>query len=362
MMTDTITLYLQDMQLTSGFEQTLTHSNIWERSHSKPYETTFEEELEQRDYMLNGVSSLVNVEKHVFQGEERTINGKKMLVKTIANSSEVRIQTTKQTAKAKPVFYVEDGYSPKNEELSKLGYRNAREIAEERSLRVTDMLSKLTYHANRQTNIIIFILDETKCYKSTWNAIFNAIVNNKSVIVRIGKATFRNVKYGTKAFATLSNMFWNLHRENKMKIAERRIMENKSIRLSELPYTTLSLNRVIVANLITNLWELDNITSDTDAKVVTETFTAYLKGHLESTRAIGITVREHQNGVYTEDEYTYQMRKTSGDELLDNIIALPLEIQEILIPLLTIEVREVESFGNEDYFSSQVDEYEDYAY
>lgn len=352
--TNTLDLYLQDKALTSDKEQTLTHSIMWERSHSVPYETTYEDDMQARDYMLYGISALVNVEADDDFGTLSKINGKSHYTKTVKSDDGVTVFHTKQNAKAVPIFYSENANHPLVEVCTNANYRNVYDIAKERSIKVSAMLSKLCYHRNRQSNIIIFIVDTQRCYKQTWSAIFNAIVNNKAVVVRFGNHSFKHLAYGNEEFNTLSDMFWSAHRENKYQSMSNRKIENEALRLSQLPYTTLNLNRAIVAELVSNLWELDYIAKETDFKVVLETFTAYLKGGLESTRAIGITVKESY-----ETEESYLMRQSAGDELLNNIVKLPLEILEILVPLLTIEIRTVESFGNEDYLESL---YEDEGY
>ena len=273
--------------------------------------------------------------------------------------TKIEIQTTKQNSKAIPVFYVEDmkDVSTIKSYLAQ-GWKDARAIGVERFLLPEErlltgfslqkaieaasykQLSKVCFHANRYTNVVIFNL--STFHPKSLGQIFNAIVNNKMVLVRAGKATFKNLQLDTPEYIELSQMFSQAKKQRITEWQAAKVKRNTEFKLSEILNHELTDKRLAIANILAQLWELESPTSTYEFNLLMETISTYFKLEIPATRPIHISLKSD----YDSDD-AYEMNQQSGDLTLDQIISLPIEVQERIIPLVTIEVGSFESYGNE---------------
>ena len=262
------------------------------------------------------------------------------------------VQTTPQSKTAKPIFLFENRYDHKGmKQYESQGWLNASKVAQARGMNVDNYISKACFHLNKTTNVIIFNL--SILMNKTLGQIFNACINNKTVLVRYGKLTFRNLKINTPEYQQLADLF----QESKMayfaQLDRQRLIVNEEMKLfSPLDYVNnktikirqLDKSRVVIADLLAEIWELPQAVTENDYQVLLETINVYFKAQIPSTRVYTLAHEQMDN----ESVDDYESRKQNGDYLMSRIESLPYELQQQLLPLVTFEYGSVEFIGNED--------------
>ncbi len=254
------------------------------------------------------------------------------------------LQTTPQNSKAVPQFYFEDTDSASAKEaiasyLAK-GWKDLRASSLERFLpsditpanfykaqqkALRTGLSKASYHMNRSSNVLIFNLSSLD--DMTFGQIFNAVVNNKTVLVRYKHHVIRGLKLDSPEYIFLANLFTTAKSERLNAYFKQKDLRNKEFKLSELVSHELTDTKYAIATTLASIWELDSPSSEYDYQLLMATVQTYFNLKIESTRVI-----------YLGD---------TGDSTFEQVIRLPLPVQELLIPLLSIELGSLELFGNE---------------
>lgn len=252
------------------------------------------------------------------------------------------IQATHQNAKATPLFYLENNKDTATKEAYLAqGWKDVREQAVERFMKdttatgyqyykeeaqaVRKTLSKACYHMNRSTNVIIFNLSSLD--DMTSGQIFNAIVNNKTVLVRYKQHAFKNLKLDTPEYKLLSQLFADAKSERLQAYFTRKERKNAEYKLSELVSHELNDTKYAIATTLASIWELDKPQTEYDYQLLMATIQTYFTLKIESTRVIYLDGSE--------------------DSTLEAVVRLPLAVQELLVPLLTIEMGSMDLFGNE---------------
>lgn len=337
-MTATLQQHLDFRALSSATEQVLTHTRMWERTHSRTYVQTEEELKEFRAYNDLGTLAFVNMD---LEKEE---------------PSKITVQNTKQSRFAKVHYYVEDFNDVETiKRYNELGYVNVSDVAQERGLTNKAMLSKLAFHRNRTSNNIIFVV--SRFMKPTWQAIFNAIINNKTVHVRIGNKQYKAVKYLSDDFNTISDLFQYEMKQNMIAWLSQRNRENKELRTligthyyngkgfefsQGIKQRPVTVERAIVTDTFCKLWELDQPTDELSYQVALETIQFYINARFAPTRILPI--------------------KPGSQLYLDMFANIPSVVLDWLVPLTPIDwsfqatedadYEEESTYGNEDLLDS----------
>lgn len=260
------------------------------------------------------------------------------------------IQTTHQNAKAVPLFYFEttDTASAKEEIASYLaqGWKDVREVAKtkyltphvskadfykENNKAIRTTLSKACFHMNRSTNVLIFNLSTLD--DMTLGQIFNAVVNNKTVLVRYKHNVIRGLKLDTPEYTYLTQLFADAKSERLQAYFKKKDLRNQEFKLTELVSHELNDTKYAIATTLASIWELDKPQTEYDYQLLMATIQTYFSLKIESTRVI-----------YLDD---------TSDSTFEQVLRLPLAVQEQLVPLLSIELASLELFGNETLFDME---------
>lgn len=261
----------------------------------------------------------------------------------------IEIKKTPSRKNATPVYYIEDATDTVNHDLyNGYGYLDVRSVGVKRFATefglTSDLptntkalladrcamkqLSKACFHANRSTRVIVFLLSSLN--DNTMKQIFNAVVNGKTVHVRYKNLTYKALRLNSSEYSELSQLFADAKKERRNKYLQQRKIAMIEYKNTTLKAHILNENRYVVATTLAQLWELDPVNDDYGYNLLMETIKHYFKAKIEVTRAI-----------------------TVDSDMFEKVIALPLQVQEQLIPLLQIDIVETEYFGNEDYFEME---------
>ena len=312
-----------DLQLSSAFEQTLTHSNMWENFHSKPYEQTAEDTADFIEYTKHGLTQFALDETH--QNEESVI------------------ADTKQSAKAKPIVYFEN---PKIDVELK-GFLNARKVAESKGITADTYIRKSSFHKNRHTNILLFVLD--RCMPTTWKLIYNAMMNNKTVVVRYEKKNYKNIKPGTDDFEVIADAFKNA-KQRYLRLKE---IERAEYKQSLYGFYNITLERKMNLEVLKQLYEIDGTDIECIAMI-----NSYLKAGLAPT--LNITASNDTDYLWNTNVQDGDSAYVGHSSILDRIALLPMELLEWLVPKLNISYG-ADYIGNEDLLDATVLGYGNYG-
>jgi len=298
---------------------------------------------------IKGRETTYGDEYHAGDFHNRTLEVEQEIQKENRADFQKRLAEARRTPKnsrAIPVFYCEDFNAPEIKQYQSMGYRNILDLAKQNQRPHYEQLSKSSFHRNRSTNIIIFVLSDHEQYglkKTTWAAIYNAVINNKTVMVRYKNKQYRNVQLDDANFTELSLMFSEANKTRIDSYVSGLKRKARQSLLEDFKNHKLTVESMALADMLSRLWALEPAQDEVDYQILMETINSYIKA--------GIQTEEIFVGDLHEEDNEFNI---VGRTLIRDINELPLNLKETLQPLLNIQYTTVEYYGNEDLMDASV--------